>query len=72
MTASVPQSGKFKVSGICKCVFFSQKHTSQFTETINKNSNTECQNVWGLGDTENAKRTGARFGDSPKAGFGDK
>ncbi len=72
MAASVPQSGNFKVSKFSKNVLFSQKTITILKKSLSINRATEHQNVWGLGVPENAKRTDACFGDSPKAGFGDK
>ena len=72
MTASVPQSGKFKVSKFSKNVLFSQETTTIFNKSLSKNRATEPQNVWRLGVPENAKRTGACFGGAPKERFGGK
>ncbi len=72
MAAAVPQSGKFEVSKNWQTSPKPLKRLNKITETIKKSPNTERQNVWRFCVPENAKRTGARFGDSPKVAFGDK
>ncbi len=66
MAVTVAQSGKFKVSKFSKNVLFSQKTIAILKKSLSINRATERQNVWGLRVPENAKRTGARLGDSPK------